>query len=450
LSSRMVLELDVDPPETAPSRALDYAGRLVACFTTTPLFAYPKWGEPTSPVLLSSAESSNGGRTWTFFLRPNATWSSGAPFGKDDLVRLLSPVSKESSRAAARFLRREIASVEGFRKSAVRIQLHRPMPYLPEVLSSDSFMGPFAYREDTVSGPYKLVARRAGRVLGLTRNTTGFHQYSDGPDEVYFVVTQSPEDGVRLFNAGLLDATCNPNLPQAALSQFRNSPNLRLGQLAMAGVLIPLKPSMVDEVGDSIRRDKICSEVDAGLTPLHNLMDLFSEDAAVDLTNATDFAPKCKRVAQFPKDKAVLAYANFAPNDKVAERIACDLSERLGATIETRSLRYAEFLSELENQTADFIYTLIQPTLPEPLLFLDQITSLRGRNGHCPTPPDELHEASFTTRLAWCRSALLNEAHRCPLIPIVRHTSKCLTARKAQSLVLSPEGLLRPQLNLGS
>ena len=441
MSNRWVFELDVDPPDIAPARALDFAGRSVAAFTTTAMFAYPAWGVGVHAGLVAHAQSLRGGQEWILHCSPDANWAPGVPFTADLLARLLRPSREASAGQGARFLTREVESVLPYGASTVRLLLKRRIPFLPEILSSDVFM-------EVANGPYTLAGRRPGAMLALVKNALGERLYPQAPAELFFVVTRTPEDGLRLFEQGVLDVTCNPNLPGSALQRYSASPQLRTGALAMAGVLLSKCVEHTASLSAAIRRSALCEAVGEGVKPLHNLIDIFAEEASEATAPLLEHGLRPLKTG----DTLTLAYADFTPNAEVVRCIADDLTSMLGVRVLLSPLAYHAYLAELSEQQCDLIYTLIQPTFPEPVIFAEQL--MRWRRGASDLEfslldslPDGVLQSGYAGRVAACRAVLADAAGDIPVIPILRHTSKCLVSPAAQTLRLSPDGLLRSSFN---
>jgi hypothetical protein len=316
--------------------------------------------------------------------------------------------------------------------------LKRRIPFLPEILSSDVFM-------EAANGPYTLAARRAGAMLALVKNALGERLYPQAPAELFFVVTRTPDDGLRLFEQGVLDVTCNPNLPGPALQRYAGSPQLRTGALAMAGVLLPRCARHTAALSAAIRRSTLCETVGESVKPLHNLIDIFAEEAS----EATAAPPGQGLQPPGTGDTLTLAYADFAPNGEVVRCIADDLARALGVRVLLSPLAYHAYLAELRARRCDLIYTLIQPAFPEPVSFVEQLMRWRrGASGLELSLPDSVLQPGYAARVAACRAVLADAAGEIPVIPILRHTSKCLVSSAAQALRLSPDGLLRPTFNI--
>lgn len=448
MTSRLVLELDVDPPEVSSSKTIDYAGRLVNAFTTTPLFVYKEWGGGTIPALLEAAEERLGGLEWILYPRRTATLDTGNQFTAHHLLKMLSPAKKQYMRPSQRFLREELKSIELNGLSSVRLRLRRPMPFLPEILSADAFVSISDQGKDLTSGPYSLTVRRPGQLLVLTKKSASFDFYPDGPETIFFIVTRSPDDGINLFEQGLIDATCNPNLPSAAMKRYRSSKQLRTGSLAMAGVLIPRNVKDVLPVHLAINRTKICSTVKDGLMPLDNIMDIFyTEDFRRSETGAIT-RPLSSNNLYFGGRRITIAYANFPPNGRVVKLIAENLMLVSGAQVDAKPLSYTEYIYEIERQTYDFVYTLIQPTLPEPVAFLEQLLRWKKHKLDVTSFASDILCKTYFDRLADCRNILESELGNLPLVPVVQHASKFLAADSTQLLYLTPDGLFRPSLRL--
>lgn len=448
MTSRLVLELDVDPPEVSPSKTIDYAGRLVSSFTTTPLFVYKKWGAGTIPALLEAAEPRFGGLEWILYPRRTATLDTENQFTVHHLLKMLSPGKKQYMRPSQRFLREELKSIELYGLSSVRLRLRRPMPFLPEILSADAFVSISDQGKDLTSGPYSLTVRRPGQLLVLTKKTASFDFYPDGPETIFFIVTRSPNDGIDLFEQGLIDATCNPNLPSAAMKRYRSSKQLRTGSLAMAGVLIPRNVEDTLPVHLAINRAKICSTVKEGLMPLDNIMDIFYTEGFRRSGTGIITCPFSRDNLHFGARRITIAYADFPPNGRVVKLIAESLMLASDAKVDTKPLSYTEYIYEMERQTYDFVYTLIQPALPEPVVFLEQLLRWKKRALNVTSLAGDILCKPYFDRLDDCRNILESELGDLPLIPVVQHASKFLASDFTQLLYLTPDGLFRPSLHL--
>lgn len=448
MNTRLVFELDVAPPNVSPASAVDFAGRLVAAFRSTPLFRYPEWGRNVRPGLVENFERRQSGREWTFYCRRGTAGSKRESFTREHLLALLTPRSStQVTTPASQFIAREVQNIEAHGLSGVRLSLRRPIPFLPEILSSDLFSCVDACTDQIFTGPYDLLTQVAGRVVALAKNDVGRALYPEGPNEIFFVVTRSPEDGVRLFEQGLVDVTCNPNLPISVLSRYGSTGQLRTGRLAMAGVIIARDPADVRPLSQTIRRESICQAAGPGVLPLRRVMDVFNTEQASTGTPSEAASPPQTRIST-GKRHLTLAYADFEPNEQVVSALAENMQDALSIRLELHSLGYADYLRELRTRSFDLIYTLVQPRLPEPVMFLEQLLRWRGP-GARPVAADtsELMACSYEQRVARCSEIFEAHADSIPLIPVVRHTSKFLASAAAQNLFLSEEGLMRPILH---
>src|SRR5262249_10966699 len=150
----------------------------------------------------------------------------------------------------------------------------------------------------------------AQRAFALRRNEVGHQVWPDGPDEMIFVVTDTPAQGVRLFERGMIDVTCNPNLPAHALARYAGSPALRRRDLQLAGVLMFAAERLRSAdalpwrraVAQAIRRERIAAALPATVEPLHRLTELWGgrDAGAADETELRSVSDR---------DPVVLGYA---------------------------------------------------------------------------------------------------------------------------------------------
>lgn len=446
------LELDVIPGDLRPGNLVDFAGRAVCAFTTTTLFRPGEWGRMAEPGLLKSAETSRDGRRWR--LEPNAHnhWSSGRPMTAKHIAQSLTTSATCSGTPLAAQFAALLANAR-VEDDQITLDLKRPFACLPALLSAEAFSPAAAEPEQAGEGggPFSYAGAFDERSFGLRRNALGSRIWPEGPDTIIFVVTDNPAQGVRLFERGLIDVTCNPNLPAVALGRYRDSQVLRHRDLLLAGVLLFAKRSLTTadargfrrNISAAISRDRIARASHGSLAPLNCLMGLWDHQ---DIT-ADDISSVASAAIGEP---LTLAYADFEPNGSVVEQIAEDIEQKMDVRVSLRPMNYRDYLTCMASPDVDLIYSLIQPSYNDPSSLLSMLLSSQRFN---PARGDfseavQRAEATFLAdqRLVACRSASRILAEEVPLVPVVRAVSKCLASSSANDLVLGPDGLFRPPL----
>jgi len=450
----LVLEIDVVPASIDPLQIADFAGRFVTAFTSRTLFRSAEWGRPVKEGILRRAEPRDGGLIWRLFADETAIWSNGRGLTladiNDGLVRSCTRASGPLG-----WLGALIAKSSRVGSDALDVELTRPVACFPEMLTSDIF-SPVAERPEAVTGCYNFVGGLGGRALVLCKNEVGDRLWADGPDEVIFVVTDSPEQGVRLFERRAVDVTCNPNLPLRDLARYRGSASLRQRDLQLGGVLLFASELLRGAdardarraIARAIPRRMIAEALAGSLSPLCSMSALWNAPEAV----ATAADPDDVRPAQITTDLGclVLGYADFHPNRTVADHIAEGLRSRAGLRVETRALDYRSYLACLARPTVDLLYSLVQPAYPDPTSFLANLRASGWIDLQRADFGAALAEAeqSFDRedRLAACCRAERIMQEETPLVPIARAVSKCLVSEQAAALELGPDGIFRPPL----
>lgn len=446
MSSRtLVLEMDVLPAGGSAGGPIDFAGRLIAAFTAHTPFRPAEWRSAAAPGFFVAATAGDGGRVWTLEPGPQAIWSSGQPIAPSALATFVAGVMRAPGPGAqASGLLREVRAGRG----AVTLELTRPHSCLPALLSADRFAS-LAGRMQERAGMFEPAGRLDGRCIGLRRTASGERLWPAGPETIMLALTDSPAQGVRMFEAGVLDATCNPNLPFAVLDRYAGTPALRQRDLLLAGVLLygsqalraPEATSFRRQVAAAIDRERLCAAVGHGLTPLRCVTGLWGGGPKAAGVRGSGH----ERLPTGLK-KLVLAYAAFEPNDAVAAAIATSIQEALGVGVELRPMAYDDYLACLAKPNADLIYSLIQPPYNDPTGMLNGVAGWLGERRPEFRAAVAAAEQIFDPdeRLAACGAATQILDEQSPFAAVVRMESRCLVSSQAAELPLGPDGLFRP------
>lgn len=195
------------------------------------LLTYDPMAKPV-PGVAQSWTTSADGRTWTFNLKPQLSWSDGAPLTADDVVftfrRLLTPATaaqyaqlfyivengREVNTGAAP---PEKLGVQATNATTVVFKLNTPAPYLPELLAN-AFAGILPRHvvekksADWVkpgsmvsNGAYMLRTWAAQDKIEMVRNPK-FHDAANVRiDKVTYYPTENITSALSRFRAGELD-----------------------------------------------------------------------------------------------------------------------------------------------------------------------------------------------------------------------------------------------------
>jgi oligopeptide transport system substrate-binding protein len=204
----------------------------------------------TAPGVASRWEQSDGGKTWTFYLRPEARWSNGDPVTAADFVyswrRLADPktASPVSDTLVNLQLLNSLAVIHGHKPTTalgiqaiddhtLQLQLAQNHPFLTKLLSKPAL---FPVHPATVeqyqdrwsspdhyvgNGAYRLQEWSVNEKLVLTRNVSYWDNRQTFIEQVTFLPLQNSVARLR-YRQGGLDIT-SPCLPDEEFQQLQKA-----------------------------------------------------------------------------------------------------------------------------------------------------------------------------------------------------------------------------------
>jgi oligopeptide transport system substrate-binding protein len=211
------------------------------------LLVLDRHGE-TIPGVATHWEQSNGGKTWTFHLRPEARWSNGDPVIATDFVfswrRLADPktAALEASTLIDLQLLNSFAVINGCEPTTalgiqavddhtLQLQLAQPHPFLVKLLAKPELLPVHRatveqYQERWASpahyvgnGAYRLQEWRVNEKLVLTRNVRYWDNAQTCIEEVTFSPLSNTAERLH-YRQGVLAMTF-PRLPDDEFSQLQ-------------------------------------------------------------------------------------------------------------------------------------------------------------------------------------------------------------------------------------
>jgi oligopeptide transport system substrate-binding protein len=168
------------------------------------------------PGVAERWELSADGRIYTFFLRPDARWSSGEALTAADFAESLRRARAPDTASPVAQILAPIASIEAPDARTLRLRLHVPSPHFPGLLShpaaypvhaSNRAGAPFAPGALVGNGAYRLADWVAHSHLALERNPAYWDAANVGVDRVLFLPTENPASELKRYRAGELDWT---------------------------------------------------------------------------------------------------------------------------------------------------------------------------------------------------------------------------------------------------
>jgi peptide/nickel transport system substrate-binding protein len=245
------------------------------------------------PGLAQSWKSSNGGKTWTYTLRPNLKWSDGQPLTSADVVFTINRARKEAWLNYTSVVQNLHATAPD--PQTVVVTTSVPDPKLPTLdcyilpqhiwgKLSKSAITKYPGEDGVGSGPFTLTHREKGQFARFKANP---YYYGGKPkvDEVILRNFNNPDAMVAALKRGEIDAA--EDIPGTAFLQLEHDPNLQtiqgyqggMEELAInggAGLAKPnpalLDPRVRQAISHAIDRQTIVNRVLAGLgKPLETL-----------------------------------------------------------------------------------------------------------------------------------------------------------------------------------
>ncbi|MFO1449396.1 MAG: peptide ABC transporter substrate-binding protein [Opitutaceae bacterium] len=218
--------------------------------------------QSVTPGVAKSWEISPDGLVYTFHLRADARWSTGAAVTALDFVRSYRRLLTPSFGApyADRFY--YVAGAEAYHRGTLRdfsqtgfqaldpqtlqLTLHQPAPFLLDLMTRVEWLpvpmeviekvGPadrpgnrWTRPEHFVgNGPFLLTSWRAGQKIVVSRSPTYWDRSHLKLDEIHFYPVENPEVEERMFRTGQLHVTSALPLTKIAAYRREASPALRI------------------------------------------------------------------------------------------------------------------------------------------------------------------------------------------------------------------------------
>jgi peptide/nickel transport system substrate-binding protein len=160
----------------------------------------------------------DGGRVWTFHIRPNVKWSDGAPLTANDVAYTYNRILRQKLSFYLSYFT-GVTKVQATDSQTLVITCSKPnavmtalyVPILPEHVWSkvpDAKIDSYANVPMVSSGPFQVTEVQNGKFVRLTRNP----YYKDGfgveptVDEVLYEIYQTQDSLVADYKSGRLDA----------------------------------------------------------------------------------------------------------------------------------------------------------------------------------------------------------------------------------------------------
>jgi peptide/nickel transport system substrate-binding protein len=218
------------------------------------------------PELAERWEVADGGRTYTFFLRPGVRWHDGQPFTSADVKFTFDQALLEFHSRTRAALRNVLAGIET--PDALTVVFRFKEPYAPllqrldvveaSILPRHLFEGTDilsapANLQPVGTGPFRFVSYKKGEYVELARNPDYFRKGLPTLDRLVFRITPSTTTAVMALERGEIDYL--PSVPGSELPRLQAMASLTVVRAAAGSggsfcqdVVIPnlSRPGMAD------------------------------------------------------------------------------------------------------------------------------------------------------------------------------------------------------------
>jgi oligopeptide transport system substrate-binding protein len=376
------------------------------------------------PGLASHWEISRDGLAYTFFLRPEARWSTGEAIEADEVVwswrRVVTPATAADYSSQFFCVRNGRALVNGELRDpallgaealdarTVRVHLENPTPYFLELVASRVFfpiprraverLGDQWIRAAPLpcSGPYQLLGWRVNDRFRLSRNP----RYWDAPrvdaERIDILSGDNPSTALNLFLSGEVDLISDRKIiPGELAPELARRPDFHrfdyLGQdfIRFNTTRKPFQDARVRRaLALAIDRERITTRITRmGERP----------SAAITPAGTGGYQPPSGLPFDPPAARRLLAEAGYPGGsgfptveyafnvgsriyEQTGVEIQAMLKEHLGIRIELRPLEWKTYLAEMSALNYDVIRGSWIGDYDDPMTFLDCFLSDSGNN----------------------------------------------------------------------
>jgi oligopeptide transport system substrate-binding protein len=427
-SHTLLLGNGAEPEDLDPQVVTAYTDQNILLALFEGLTAIDEKTSQAVPAAAQSWDVSADGLTWTFHLRGGLHWSNGDQLTADDFVqswvRILSPTFAAEYayllypiRNAEAFNQGTISSAATLGISApdlmtVRIELARPIPYLPILVALPSWYpidpavlerfgamskkGTAWTRPGNLvgNGPFTLEEWAPNSRIVVAKNPAYWNADADTLQQIVFYPTESPETEERDFRAGQVHVTFA--LPITKIAEYRqNAPEkLRIDPFLQTYFLRfnVTRPPFGDPrvrraLSLAINRDIIAKRVlSGGYPPAHSLTPPncggYTAQARVDLETVQ--ARSLLAEAGFPGGKGFRPFEVLVKNDgvlgPVMEAIQAMWEKQLGVQATLTTLEQKTWIQNQQTLNYDVSTAGWAADFLDPVTFLDLFVTDGGNN----------------------------------------------------------------------
>jgi oligopeptide transport system substrate-binding protein len=424
------------------------------------------------PGVAKSWDISPDGLVYTFHLRADSRWTTGAVVTAEDFVRSFQRVLSPSFGAPYADRLYYVAGAEAFHRGRLRdfsqtgfkalgpqtlqLTLHQPAPFLlslmtrvewlPVPLGAITAQGPvdrpgnrWTRPEHFVgNGAFVLKSWRPGQKIIVTRSPSYWDRERIKLDEIHFYPVDNPEVEERMFRTGQLHITSALPLSKIATYRRDGSPALRIDPWGGLNFYVfnvtraPFNDVRVRRAfALAIDRESLVKNVTlAGDEPAYRTVPsgLAGYRSTQGFTASVEEARRLLADAGFPGGKGLapvqLLYNTSENHRAVAEAIQQMWRKHLGVTVALTNQEWKVYLDTVKT-TRDFQLARSGWLMPEPHLHLDRWATGNANNDAQWSHPefDRLLQASLAASTQEARYDLYQRMEKImiddmPILPL--------------------------------
>ncbi len=475
-----------DDPETLDWHRAQTSVAAYVLFNT--MEGLVSWDEKSRivPALAQAWSITDGGKVYTFHLKPGIKWSDGVALTAKDFVyswkRLLSPVTG----APYAYFLFDIEGAQAFNKGTVKdfsavgvkaiddrtlqVRLVRPAPHW---LHLPAFWVTFPLRQDIVEGlgsgwerpgnvvtvgPYKISQHDLGSRIVLRKNVQ-YHGTRGNIDQINLMIIPDDSVALRLYESGQLhfinDLTTVNLQKLKGRKDLRYFPILKTGYIGFVTNKYPFSlPAVRRAIAMAIDRSRIPGLLQGGQSAASSFVPpglpghsktigvSFNPPEARALLSSTGIAPSQVHVQ--------LLVRNWDKSVRVAEFVKDQLKKNLGVECTLQKMDHKTFRAHLDLKTFPTFDNTWAADYPDADNFLSLFLSTSGNNmtGWGKVQYDEMilsaknaQEPSSKEKISFTAQKLLQEQDAA-IIPLYYDANNALVKDSVRNLSISSLGAL--------
>lgn len=408
------------------------------------------------------------GKIYTFYLRPNLSWSNGDPLTAEDFryswLRALNPATASPYSEILFFISgaeeyhagrspSEFVGIRVLDAQTLQVQLQHPTPFFPSLASFTTYLpvhrstvekwgDRWTRPENWVgNGPFRLSDWKINDRVSLSKNPHYHHPELVQLNSLDLLSVARASTAFNLYSSGQADLLLDKGMiPSLILPELRGRPDFHPGPLLATyfyrfNVTRPPfnDPRLRRAFTLALDREAITEKVTRGGEPVAQSLTprgMSGYQPPEGLARDPETARGLLRQAGFPDGRGFprvsLLYNKSELNEQIAVEIQAQWKRELGVEVDLRNQEWATYLRSLDTLDFDIARSSWVGDYDDPNTFLDCFVTDRGNNRTGWSDPryDSLLAAALAEPLPAKRFQLMQKAETIlisdalPIIPI--------------------------------